>query len=52
MVNGNLNVSDIIPIIVEKVVTGKLPAAKVAALADKLSTLPLWADQHKALGID
>lgn len=40
------------PIIVEKVVTGKLPAAKVAALADKLSTLPLWADQHKALGID
>ena len=39
------------PIIVEKVIRGQIPASKVAALADRLSTMPLWADQHKALGI-
>ena len=39
------------PIIIEKVITGKIPASKVSALADRLSMMPLWADQHKALGI-
>jgi len=39
------------PIIIEKVVTGQLSASRVSALADRLSMMPLWSDQHKALGI-
>ena len=40
------------PVIVEKVITGQIPAQKVSLLADKLISLPLWADQHRLLGID
>ena len=40
------------PVIVEKVITGQILAQKVSLLADKLIALPLWADQHRLLGID
>ena len=40
------------PVIVEKLVDGTLPLPRFTAVADKLITLPLWAEQHALLGID
>ena len=40
------------PIVVKKLVSGEIPAASVMALGDKLHQMPLWRDQHKALGIE
>ena len=39
-------------VIVEKLVDGTLPLPRFTAVADKLITLPLWAEQHALLGID
>ena len=40
------------PVIVEKLINGTLPLPRFTAVADKLITLPLWAEQHALLGID
>ena len=40
------------PVIVEKLVTGALPFSTFAAVSDKLIALPLWAEQHRLLGIE
>ena len=40
------------PVIVEKLVDGTLPLPRFTAVADKLITLPLWAEQHALLGIE
>ena len=40
------------PVIVEKLVDGTLPLPRFTAVADKLITFPLWAEQHALLGIE
>ncbi|MGN0854035.1 MAG: hypothetical protein ACI4R9_00780 [Kiritimatiellia bacterium] len=40
------------PVIVEKLISGALPVPRFTAVADKLITLPLWAEQHALLGIE
>ena len=39
-------------VIVEKLISGTLPVPRFTAVADKLITLPLWAEQHALLGIE
>ena len=39
------------PVIVEKLIDGTLPVPRFTAVADKLITLPLWAEQHALPGI-
>ena len=59
--DGNLVKLENVPIIVrlararkmiEMLVDGTLPLPRFTAVADKLITLPLWAEQHALLGID
>ena len=49
--DGNLVNPENVPIIVEKLVDGTLPLPRFTAIADKLITLPLWAEQHALWGL-
>lgn len=40
------------PEIVEKVLAGRLNAQRTMDLAEKLISIPIWSEQHKALGIE
>lgn len=40
------------PAVVEKLVTGHIPVSRFTEISDQLLANPLWAEQHKLLGIE
>ena len=52
MVSRVLRTAFLSPVIVEKVVSGRLPVSRVLELAEKVNMMPLWSDQHKFLNIE
>lgn len=47
-----VNAAFLSPVIVERIVSGQLPPQRVQPIIDKMNTMLLWADQHRALGIE
>lgn len=47
-----MNAAFLSPEIVSRVVAGRIPIPKVQSLIEKINVIPLWADQHRFLGIE
>lgn len=47
-----VNFAMISPDLIERFLAGEVPANKLIAVADRVRTMPFWADQHKFAGID
>ena len=46
-----LNFAFVSPDIIERFLRGEISATKVAEVAESVHSMPLWAEQHKAMGV-
>ena len=52
LVSRAISCAFISPVIVAKALRGEIATSRLIALAEKVNTMPFWADQHKFIGIE